>query len=239
MKRQFDPAVLEWMDTAQEPDHALGGTLENLRILNARFGAHRFAREKIVPLLRQNPSLRWLDLACGMADIPAHAIREAGVETTVEYLGVDASPATLHFARTHCAGLRARFIAANALDFTPDFPPDLVTCFLALHHFSEADAVQVLTRMHQTGARILIAADLLRSVPATIGIDFLTAVWMRQPETRNDARLSIRRAFSFEEFGELARKAGWRDFEHARFPWFRQAVSLGLPAPSPKICPRP
>ena len=42
--------------------------------------------------------------------------------------------------------------------------------------------------------------------------------------TVHDARLSIRRAFSFDEFDALAREAGWIDYGHARFPVTRQAL---------------
>jgi hypothetical protein len=42
--------------------------------------------------------------------------------------------------------------------------------------------------------------------------------------TVHDARLSIRRAFSFEELRSLALDAGWNNFGQARFPVTRQAI---------------
>jgi hypothetical protein len=44
--------------------------------------------------------------------------------------------------------------------------------------------------------------------------------------TRNDARVSIGRAFSFAELRELALAAGWRNFGHRRFIFARQAIWL-------------
>jgi len=227
-QRHFDPEVREWMDTAVTPDAALQGTLENLRILNARFGALRMARTLLAPILLRESPLRWLDLACGLGDIPAHCLEHfPGAKGRVEITAVDASEATLHFARQHGAGLPMRFVEADILHYAPDFQPDLVTCFLALHHFSTRDAGRLLELAASWGARLTVFADLERSRLAIVGIDALTTIWMRQPETQNDARLSIRRAFSFEELGDLACLSGWCGFEQRRFPMFRQAIWLG------------
>jgi hypothetical protein len=49
----------------------------------------------------------------------------------------------------------------------------------------------------------------------------------REPMTRTDARLSAARAFSFREFGSLAKRAGWRNFGHRKFRFARQAIWLG------------
>jgi len=49
----------------------------------------------------------------------------------------------------------------------------------------------------------------------------------REPMTRFDARLSARRAFSFNEMRELAVRAGWQNFGHKKFRFARQALWLG------------
>jgi len=46
----------------------------------------------------------------------------------------------------------------------------------------------------------------------------------RDEMTRHDAKLSVRRAFSYREMAELAQEAGWRNFGHARFVPARQAI---------------
>jgi hypothetical protein len=59
-----------------------------------------------------------------------------------------------------------------------------------------------------------------------LGIDLLTLTIFRQAMTRNDARASAVRAFSFGELGNLARAAGWKSFGHRRFLFARQAIWL-------------
>jgi hypothetical protein len=46
--------------------------------------------------------------------------------------------------------------------------------------------------------------------------------------TKYDGRLSASRAFSFSEMNELARRAGWQNFGHRRFPFARQAIWLEM-----------
>ncbi len=69
-------------------------------------------------------------------------------------------------------------------------------------------------------------ADLCRGWFAKVGVDLLTATIFREAMTRNDARVSVERAFSFEELAQLAREAGWEDFGHRRFRFARQAIWL-------------
>ena len=99
-------------------------------------------------------------------------------------------------------------------------------CSLALHHFSESDATKVLRRCRKMATRAVLVADLERGWTAAAGVWLMTAVLYREPMTKFDARLSVRRAFSHDEFAALARAAGWSGFEHARFPIARQAISL-------------
>jgi hypothetical protein len=67
---------------------------------------------------------------------------------------------------------------------------------------------------------------LRRGFLATAGIYLLTALIFREAMTRYDARLSAKRAFSFTELGDLARRAGWKNFGHKRFQFARQAIWL-------------
>jgi hypothetical protein len=50
--------------------------------------------------------------------------------------------------------------------------------------------------------------------------------------TKFDARLSVRRAFSFGELAGLAQQAGWEGFRQARFALARQAVWLETAGPA-------
>jgi hypothetical protein len=95
--------------------------------------------------------------------------------------------------------------------------------------------VRILQRCRALARRAALVADLERGPLAAVGVWLLTALLYREPMTRFDARLSVRRAFSFAEYGALARRAGWEHFGHARFALARQAVwwEAGAELPRP------
>ena len=233
MKRQFDPAVPELMDRPQPVSAELASDLRNLRQLNRYFGSHslvaHFFRRWILPGAR----LRVLDLATGSGDIPRLAVdhaRKVGASVTVD--AIDQQGSTLEIARGLSADYtEIEFIEGNVLSFG-ERGYDLVLCSLALHHFSETDAVRLLARCRELSSKFVLVSDLQRGPLATVGVYVLTALIFRDPMTRTDGRLSAARAFSFPEFRLLAERAGWKNFGHGKFAFARQALWLepdGIP----------
>jgi SAM-dependent methyltransferase len=228
MKRQFDPQTPEWMDLPQPVSAELEDDLANLCTLNRWFGGVTAVLNPLMSILTTDREWSILDLATGSADIPksvAGWCQRKNVSITID--AVDFQASTLEVARAVCRDHgNIRFHQADIRTYAPERTWDVVVCSLALHHFSESDAVQILRRANALATRCVIVTDLRRCLIGTMGVDLLTAVWMRAPMTRNDARASVRRAFSFAEFPALARAAGWVDFEHRRVPTFRQTVML-------------
>jgi len=118
------------------------------------------------------------------------------------------------------------YIDADILEWNSASDHDIALCTLALHHFSDEEAVRVLRRCRELSRKFVLVSDLRRGLVATAGVYFLTALIFREPMTRYDARLSAARAFSFAEFIDLARRADWKNFGHKRFQFARQAIWL-------------
>ena len=234
MKRRFDPADPEWMDRPQPITLELMSDLRNLRALNRYFGSYRLVRYFLRRWIQRGDRLRILDLATGSGDVPRLIVeftRKTGAEVEID--AVDFQASTIEIARQlstdfpeiqyHCADIH-RFGAEDSYD--------IVLCSLALHHFSEEQAVDLLRRCRALSQEKVLVADLCRSWFAKVGVAFLTATIFREAMTRNDARVSIERAFSFSEFAALARAAGWREYGHRRFRFARQAIWLERAAPA-------
>ena len=225
--REFDPAAPELMDRPQPVSRELEVDLENLVRINRNFGSHRLIRWFLRRWFEPGRSYRVLDLCTASGDIPRLMVdwaRPRGVGLHIE--AVDYQPSTLEIARRLGAGYpEIVFREGNALQIAgePD-AYDFVFCSLALHHFSESDARAVLQRCRELARCGVMVADLERGWFAAVGVWLMTAVLYREPMTKHDARVSVRRAFSYAELGELARSAGWTDFRHARFALARQAV---------------
>jgi SAM-dependent methyltransferase len=223
--RKFDPATPELMDRPQPVSAELDTDLHNLRQLNRYFGSYRLIHHFLRRWLRPGTRLRLLDLATGSGDIPRLVVdyaRRIGAVVRVD--AVDQQPSTVEIARRLSADYpEIEFIEGDVLTFARE-PYDIVLCSLALHHFSEADAVTVLRHCRELSQRYVLVADLRRGWLATAGVYLLTSVFFREPMTQTDARLSAERAFSFAEFRSLAQRAGWENFGHAKFAFARQAI---------------
>jgi SAM-dependent methyltransferase len=228
MKRVFDPREPELMDRPQPVTPELEACLGNLVSLNRHFGSHRLVRKFLAQWLTPDRCYRVLDLCTGVGDIPRLMVDWARANgMTLRIDAVDAGDATLELARRASEGYpEIQFLRGDVLTFETKDTYDLVTCSLALHHFSNDDAVRLLRRCRDLSHRFVLVSDLERSLPGVVGVQLLTTLFYRLPMTRADARTSIRRAFSFAELRALSEAAGWENFGHMRFLFFRQAIWL-------------
>ena len=225
--RDFDPATPELMDRPQPVSLELEVDLENLVRINRNFGSHRLIRWFLRRWLQPGQSYRILDLCTASGDIPRLMIDWArSRRITLQIDAVDFQPSTVEIARRRSTTYpEITFHEGDAREFTgPPGAYDFVFCSLALHHFSEDDAVRVLRRCRELARAGVVVADLERGWLAAAGVWLMTAVLYREPMTKYDARVSVRRAFSYAEFKTLTQRAGWPAFSQARFAIARQTV---------------
>jgi 2-polyprenyl-3-methyl-5-hydroxy-6-metoxy-1,4-benzoquinol methylase len=228
MKRSFDPAVLEMMDRPQPVSAELERDLERLRQLNRWFGSHRLVLNFMRRWIKPHTRTRIVDLATGSGDIPRLIANYArGIRAQVEIDALDRQSATLEIAQKLSSGYpEICYREADILEWNSVETYDIALCTLALHHFSDEDAVSVLRRCRQLSRRFVLVSDLRRGFLLPTGVYFLTAMIFREPMTRHDARISAVRAFSFTEMRNLALRAGWKHFGHKKFRFARQAIWL-------------
>jgi ubiquinone/menaquinone biosynthesis C-methylase UbiE len=238
VKRQFDPALPELMDRPQPVTHELEGDLANLRSFNRWFGSHRLIRHFLRLWLRPNGKARVLDIATGSGDIPRLIVDHARRQNVlVQIDAIDQQESTIEIARGLSAAYpEINFYCADLFEWNlspglkldglkpSSFPYDMVLCSLALHHFSNDDAVRVLQKIRDLSAARILVADLRRARWLSCAVYFVTATIYRDEMTKTDARLSAARAFSFLEMRKLAERAGWKNFRHRKFAVGRQAI---------------
>jgi 2-polyprenyl-3-methyl-5-hydroxy-6-metoxy-1,4-benzoquinol methylase len=228
MKRQFDPDTLELMDRPQPISAELERDLDNIRRLNRWFGSYSLISFFLRRWIKPGARLQIIDLATGSGDIPrliADYGRKVGAEVRIDAL--DQQSATLAIAKRLSADHpNIVFIEANLLEWESRETYDIVLCTMALHHFSEEDAVRLLRLCRKLSRKFVLVSDLRRSWFATICVQLLTETIFRASMTKHDARLSMARAFSFFELDQLSRQAGWENFGHRNFRFARQAIWL-------------
>jgi len=216
------------MDRPQLVSGQLQVDLRNLQQLNRYFGSYALIRHFLCRWFSPGSSIQVLDFCTGFGDIPRFIVdwcRTHGVNARI--WAIDFQPATLELAVERSNSYpEITFAVSDVFKFVPLGPVDFVFCSLALHHFSAEAATRLLQQASSIARRGVLVADLERTDLGIAGIYLLTTCLFREPMTRFDARLSIRRAFSFSEMQGLARRAGWQGFGHRRFPVFRQAIWL-------------
>ena len=221
------------MDLPNQDFDALHKDLVQIAGLNRTFGARRAVAALFHQLTHKMRRVVLIDLASGYGDHSRNLITRArDRRQEVAVIAVDCQLKTLQIARRATPpDHKMLFVQADArqLPFRTR-EADVVFCSLALHHFSDSDALTVLREMGRVGRIGSACVDLVRSRLASLGIWLLTTFIVQDPMVRHDARLSIRRAFTAEEMKDLTGRAGWLSAEQIKFFWFQQAVLARVPA---------
>jgi len=206
-------------DLTDEP--VLEGNLRDLRRINRFFGGLALSRRAVdavveaarVPLDRP---VSLLDVGTGGADIPMGLItdwRRRGRRLTV--LGIDSRAEVLAAAGRE----RPAVLATDALAFRiadgrtlpfEDGSFDLAHASLVLHHLEAAEAAALVREMARVARHGIVINDLARGRLAWLGAWVLLHVMTRNPFTRHDGPLSVRRAYSLAEARTLLTEAGLR-----------------------------
>jgi 2-polyprenyl-3-methyl-5-hydroxy-6-metoxy-1,4-benzoquinol methylase len=214
----------EQMDLPDLDPQDLAQDLKNLKTINTYFGGVSATRTLLHEVKKNGKPLQVLDCACGAGDLTQLLAQEL---PQVPITAVDLHPQTLGHAQAlhSCPQITWQQGDMRHLPFA-DRSFDLVVCQLALHHFSDEDAVIVLKELKRVSRQWVAVTDLRRCLPGYLGVWFLVQLWLRHPMTKHDALLSVRRAFTDSELLDLAARASWTGARHQRLGWFRQLLLL-------------
>jgi len=204
----------EILDGPLDDLDAVAGNLRDLRRVNRLLGGARLSRLAIARLWPDGTSLAVLDVGTGGADIPVSLLADAarrGRSLRVE--AIDSRPEVIEAARLArpaldgVAGLSLRVADGLALPY-PDGAFDVAHCSMVVHHLEPAEAVALLREMARVSRLGVVVNDLVRGRLFWAGAWVMSHAATRNRLTRNDAPLSVRRAFSRAELRALAAEAG-------------------------------
>ncbi|CAN5625767.1 hypothetical protein BH23CHL5_BH23CHL5_18010 [soil metagenome] len=202
----------------------------DIQRVNWLFGGTSAVLRYIEPMITDHPpstTLRVIDLATGAADIPL-AIAEWAEQKgrVLEITATDLTSDVLAIAEANTAHrneIRCFRCDARAVPFS-DGSFDIALCSLALHHFQPDDAVTVIKEMKRLANIGFLINDLRRSRLGYWATWTASRVSTRSHLTRNDAPLSIRRAYTVDELRALLSQAGIDKSEISLAPWFRMVA---------------
>ena len=205
-------AELEMMDVPGQPEDLLAGNLRDLRILNRYLGCHRNALRGLARVIDAQKLRRFtlLDIGTGSGDIPAAIARWArrrNIAARISALERD------RVAFDQAVDQTRGFAEITILRGDAVAPPfqaesfDFILASQLLHHFSDDQIVALLRGWARLARRAIIVSDLVRHPLAYHGIRLLTQGFTRNPMTRTDAPLSVKRACTIAEWKAIFRRA--------------------------------
>ena len=202
-----------------EPSHlrALAG-LARLNRLSLTAGTLWARLSKTAEIEPQRP-VRVLDLACGGGDITRRLARLAlRSGRSFRFDGCDVSARAVRYAAAAAdqRGIPCRFFQLDILSEPLPGGYDYCVSSLFLHHLEEARVVELLHRISRVVERGLFLTDLDRSMNGFLLAALVPRLVTRSPVVHDDAVLSVRAAFAFEEMEAVARRAGLEGFSLTR-----------------------
>jgi SAM-dependent methyltransferase len=214
------------MDDPEADRETLRSALDQIAAVNRWLGARRALRLHL-PWALPGHKRGWsvLDVGTGAGDLVALISEWAGGRNTpIRIVALDLSAAVVDEVRARTRsrpGIKAVQADGLRLPF-PDGTFDLVHLSMTLHHMDGPDLVPLLIETARVARGRVLVGELERCVPNYLGALLLAAtLWRRNPITRHDGPLSVRRAFTAHELRALGSAAGLQSVSVHRHPFYR------------------
>lgn len=220
----------ELMDDLEASGPDLDQALRELDTINALLGGNRATLDGVAELLKHKPqrsTIHVADLGCGSGDMLRRIKRKFnGVKHSLVLTGIDANANAIEFAQVRTQSQSDIFFEPLNI-FSSQFHErnfDIVTASLFFHHFTSDQLAILFKRLKDQVSIGFVINDIHRHPLAYYAIKGLTALFSRSRMVKNDAPLSVLRAFTKSELTEILQQAGITAFR-IRWRWaFRWQV---------------
>jgi ubiquinone/menaquinone biosynthesis C-methylase UbiE len=219
----------ELMDDLECSGEVLEQTLRELKTINRWLGGNHVTTDGLAKLIKTYPqsSYQVADIGCGGGDMIRIMSDWANSKKhRINLLGIDANPHIIEMAKERVMNVdNLGWRVQNV--FEPEFSEekvDIITCTLFTHHFTDEELTG-LFRVFRKKARLgFVINDLHRHWFAYHSIRLLTRFFSKSPMVRNDASLSVLRAFSRSDLERILTDAGIKKYQISWFWAFRWQI---------------
>lgn len=202
-----------------------------MEMVNGCFGGIRMVRRFLTTETKgrhADAPLRILDIGSGSCDIPLAVSRWARARgiplhfTCLEKAGHAVDIARGELARA--GNPSVQLLQEDVFTHQPAEPYDCAVASMCFHHFSDAQILTLLRRLHGFVLNSVLINDLRRSQLAYLSARLLLVG--TPAEVRHDALLSIRRGFKISELRSLLRQLDSITVSVEPTRWFRIAAII-------------
>jgi len=220
----------ELLDNDNIPFADIKQNMKELNTINTYLGGHAITIagfKEFTAKHHSNKPIRICEIGCGGGD-NLKAIHDYCISKNreVNFIGIDIKTECIAFAQQQYPRLPAQWITSDykKIDFG-NYKPDIIFSSLFCHHFSEVDLRTMLHWMKQHAATGFFINDLHRHPLAWYSIRWITALFSKSYLVKNDAPLSVARAFTKKEWEQLFKAAGISNFS-IKWKWaFRYLIT--------------
>lgn len=219
----------EIMDDLACDGPVLDQTLKELKTINKLLGGNHVTTDGLDKITAKFPQASYTiaDIGCGGGDmIRVMADWAIKKNLNLHFIGVDANPNTIEFAKERLADLNnVEFLVKNV--FEAGFlgtKVDIITCTLFTHHFTDSELQMLLKSLLDQAKLGIVINDLHRHSVAYYSITLLTKFFSKSDMVKNDGPLSVLRAFSRADWKELLKHSQIKSYGLKWFWAFRWQV---------------
>ncbi|MFT6055281.1 MAG: 2-polyprenyl-3-methyl-5-hydroxy-6-metoxy-1,4-benzoquinol methylase [Roseivirga sp.] len=211
------------MDDLEASGEVIPQTLKELETINKWLGGNYVTTNGLDQLLKRKKAkkLRIADLGCGGGDMLKLVAKWAKMrKVEVSLIGFDANPHIVDYAKENCDGFENISFEVSDI-FSDEFKQrkfDVILCTLFTHHFKEEQLTKIFNQFKSQATIGTVINDLHRHWLAEFLIKWLTRFFSKSDMVKNDAPLSVRRAFRRNEL-QLILKDAEIDIFSLRWMW--------------------
>lgn len=223
----------ELMDDLSSHGPVIEQTLRELETINKWLGGNYVTINAVQRLVDSTNKESWkiVDIGCGGGDMLKLIARWARKkQLSVELTGVDANPNVIAFAEKNSKDFPE--INYKCIDiFSKEFgelKADIITATLFTHHFTDPQLEDLLRTLSTQATTGIAINDLHRHWFAYHSINLLTTLLSKSPMVKNDAGVSVLRAFKKNEWIQILKRSGLPKYT-LKWMWaFRWQVIIQL-----------
>lgn len=231
-KRSYEKELMDDLNLANED---LRRNLDELEIINYWLGGNKVVTNALQKLykkgiFKEKETIKVADLGSGGGDllrVMAKWFRKKKIK--VQLVGIDANDFMINYANEKSKAFPEITFQKKDI-FSKDFQAgefDIVTCSLFCHHFRDEELIYLFEKLNKETQIATIINDLHRHWFAYHSIKWLTKFFSKSYLVKNDAPLSVWRAFLKSDLEDFLDKAKVANYQVKWFWAFRYQAIFG------------
>lgn len=200
----------ELLDGEDVPFCDIEQNMRELDFINKFLGGHKITIQAISALAYKKSDITVCEIGCGGGDnllAIDYWCRQHNIK--VNLIGIDIKPACITYAKAKTGFVgNVSWIISDYAQVAFEEKPDIIFSSLFCHHFTNAALINQLKWMKANSISGFFINDLHRHIVAYYSIKLITQLFSQSYLVKNDAPLSVARAFKKAEWRQLCQQAG-------------------------------